>query len=298
MGVVDTGGRALAIRLEEHEAAVWIDSVTAASELPGNPLHAEIDRSGPRPLLALCAVDQPSLNRVVALGVRAPARVQDVDAICAFYAIHGQANFRIEVTPFALPLELGDWITAKGLSSAGPGTFKIWRAVEPLPPVPSDIEVHRLGAGDNDAIAKLNVRAWGAFGTSVMSSWFGATVGRTGVHHYGVFEGDQLVATGSLFVSDGLGWFGFDATHPRHQGRTLRQAISAVRMHDAAALGCNIVHAESAIPPGARALRDWHLLYEKVNYSTVPPGAAASTTPDSETTAAAAATDLRHPTTR
>jgi hypothetical protein len=78
------------------------------------------------------------------------------------------------------------------------------------------------------------------------------------------------VATGALFVGDGLGWLGFDATHPRHQGRKLRQAISSVRMEDAAAQGCDFVHAETAVTPSRRARNDgWHVLYEKQNYAPV-----------------------------
>jgi hypothetical protein len=101
-----------------------------------------------------------------------------------------------------------------------------------------------------------------------VAAWFGATVGTPGVRHYGVFDADRLVATGALFIGDGLGWLGFDATHPRYQGRKLRQAISAARMSDSAAEGCPVVHAESAVPPTRRALRDgWRVLYEKQNYS-------------------------------
>jgi GNAT superfamily N-acetyltransferase len=156
-----------------------------------------------------------------------------------------------------------------------PGTFKIWRPIEPRlaePPLdaPLDVDVRRLGAADTDAVAELNLLAWGAWNNPAMHAWFGATVGRAGWQHYGVFDADRLVATGALRTSDGLGWFGFDATHPRHQGKQLRQAISARRLADAAAQGCTIVHAESAIAPGPRVFRDgWQSLYEKQNYSTV-----------------------------
>ena len=269
MGLLNTEVRELTIALEEHEAAVWAEAITAASMLPDNPLDAVIDHSGSLPVWALRAIDRPDLNRVVGLGVRAPASVDDLDAIWSFYEAQGQRHFRIEVTPLAEPAELATWIAARGLRSSSPGTFKISRRVDPEPELPCDVEVRRLGAADADAISKLNVIAWGAWSTPVMGHWFRATVGRTGVNHYGVFDGNRLVATGSLFVRDEIGWFGFDATHPRCQGRTLRQAISAVRMKDAAALGCEIIHAESAIQPGARALRDWRLLYEKQNFETV-----------------------------
>ena len=261
----------LAMRMEEHEAAVWIQCVVAASGLPGDPLRAVIDCSGPRPLVALCAVDGWDLNRVMALGARSPVRAEDLDAIWAFYEAHGQRNFRIDVTPLSRPPELGDWIARRGMTRRCPGTFKIWRPIDPPFAPRPEVEVRRLGCADTDAVAELDLLAWGAWSTPEMRAWFGATVGRAGAQHYGVFDTDRLVATGALFVGDGLGWFGFDATHPRYQGRKLRQAISAIRLVDAATQGCQFIHAESAVPLRPRVFRDgWQSLYEKQNYTTAP----------------------------
>jgi hypothetical protein len=260
--------------MEEHELSVWATCVEAVRALPGNPLHAVVDRSGPLPLVALCAVDRGDINRVIGLGVSRAARIGDLEAIRSFYESHDQRNFRIEVTPPARPSDLARWITDRGFASEGLGAFKVWRRTQSPPPVAPDIEVRRLGVDDIDAMTAVNVAAWGAWSMPVsMASWFGATVETPGVRHYGVFEAERLVATGALFIGDGLGWFGFDATHPRHQGRKLRQAISSVRMIDAAEQGCEIVHAEGAVAPGPRAQRDqWHLLYEKQVYSSVPVG--------------------------
>ncbi len=265
--VVNNEPAELALRLEEHEAAIWLDCVQAASELPDDPLQAVIDRSGPNPLVALRAVDGWDLNRVIALGIRAPARPDDLDAIWAFYAANGQASFRIDVTPRSRPDELTNWLIARGMRCT-PGTFKIWREIEPRLEAPPEVEVRRLGAQDANAIAELNLVAWGAWGSPAMHAWFAASVGRPRAHHYGVFDKDRLIATGALFVGDGIGWFGFDATHPRHQGKRLRQAISALRLSDAAAHGCVVVHAESAVPPGPRVFREgWRSLYAKQSYA-------------------------------
>jgi hypothetical protein len=256
--------------MEEHEAAVWATCVDAVSALPGNPLQAVIEHVGSLSLVALCAVDRGDINRVVGLGVGTPWRPEDLEAICTFYEVYGQRNFRIEVTPVAQPSDLGHWVTERGLACDGLGTFKMWRRTENPPAVTGEIEVRKLGVADTDAVTAINVAAWGAWSMPVsMAAWFGATVGRDGVEHYGAFDGDRLVATGALFVGDGVGWLGFDATHPRYQGRKLRQAISTARLIDAARQGCQVVHVESALPPSARALADgWQLLYEKQNFSS------------------------------
>jgi hypothetical protein len=234
-------------------------------------LDAAIDRSGSLALVALRAVDRGDFNRVIGLGVREPAAPEDLDAIFSFYDAHEQENFWIELTPLSRPAELTGWLTSKGLGGDGPGTYKMWRRVEGPPEIPPAVKVRRLGPEDAEALVAINIAAWGAWSMPVsMAAWFGATVGSAGVQHYGVFEADRLVATGALFVGDGLGWLGFDATHPRHQGRKLRQAISSVRMEAAAAQGCEFVHAETSVPPSRRAIGDgWHLLYEKQNYARV-----------------------------
>ena len=108
----------------------------------------------------------------------------------------------------------------------------MWRRTENPPAVTGEIDVRKLGVADTDAVTAINVAAWGAWSMPVsMAAWFGATVGRDGVQHYGAFDEGRLVATGALFVGDGVGWLGFDATHPRYQGRKLRQAISTARLH-------------------------------------------------------------------
>jgi hypothetical protein len=255
--------------MEQHEAEVWAQCAAAASALPGDPLRVVIDRSGPVTLVALRAVDRPDLNRVIGLGTLLPARAETVDAICSFYEVHEQECFRVEVTPVARPSGIDMWIAARGLLHDERATFKLWRSVQPPLVAPSNVDVRRLDSGDADAIASLNDVAWGAWGNPLLRAWFGATVGCGGAQHYGVFDRHRLVATGALFVHGELGWFGFDATHPRYQGGRLRQAISALRLQDAVAQGCSIVHAESAIPLSPRAARDgWKLLYEKQNYSS------------------------------
>jgi len=261
----------LAGRMEEHEAAVWATCVDTASALPGNPLQGVIEQQGSMSLVALCAVDRGDINRVIGLGVGAPARPRDLDAIEAFYESYGQRNFRIEMTPMAHPSELAGWIEALGLACDDLGTFKMWRRAAHPPVADADIDVRRLAPADADALAAISVAAWGAWSMPVsMAAWFGATVGLDGVQHYGAFDQDRLVATGALFIGDGVGWLGFDATHPRYQGRKLRQALSTARMIDAVAHGCQVVHAESSLPPSQRALRDgWQLLYEKKNYSSI-----------------------------
>ena len=59
-----------------------------------------------------------------------PSRREDLEAICTFYEVYGQRNFRIEVTPLARPADLAGWITSRDLACEPAGTFKMWRRAE------------------------------------------------------------------------------------------------------------------------------------------------------------------------
>jgi GNAT superfamily N-acetyltransferase len=53
------------------------------------------------------------------------------------------------------------------------------------------------------------------------------------------------VAVGSLYVTGKMGWIGYDAVHPAHQGHRYQRAIIIARMHHARSLGCELLHVET-----------------------------------------------------
>ncbi|MGH9079429.1 MAG: hypothetical protein ACRDYE_04990, partial [Acidimicrobiales bacterium] len=247
------GERSIASLVEINEAEVWARCIELAATMPGDPLGAVIDRSGPVPLPALTAADSSSFNRVVALGVGAPATPDCIDRIVAHYRDLGQRNFRVELAPVAGPPELTGWLERAGLRPVSEGMTKVWRRLEDvdvdldlgLEPAAELCDVRRLTEADAGLVSALNVRAWGAWQTPVsLRPWFAATVGRDGFAHYGAFVDDHLVCTGAMCIDGQLAWIGFDATHPRHRSRQLRRSLTCRRLTDAQEAGCTIIHAE------------------------------------------------------
>ncbi len=239
---------AAAIEVERHEALMWQRCVEAAAAVAGNPLGAVVDQSAAVPLTAMTAVDSDEFNRVVALGVDAPATGETIDAILEFYTRLGQSRFRVEVAPVAMPVELPQRLEEAGLHRTPVTVTKLWEPLTATTPAvedPGGIEVRRLDASDADAVAKLNTIAYGAWDSAVLlEPWFGATVGRPGFIYYGAFDDDRLVAAGAVFVEADLAWFGFAVTHPRFRSRNIQQGLTARRLADARDLGCRIVHGE------------------------------------------------------
>jgi hypothetical protein len=259
--------RFIATRVEAHEAEVWARCFELAAAVPGNPLGAVIDRSGPFPLPALTAVDSGSFNRIVGLGVADPADPDTIDRIVSFYEDLGQLNFRVELAPVAPP-DVASSLERAGLRQVSDGMIKVWRRLGSLEGSNGSTanegahnrdpycephgdqqarDIRQLSAGDAERVAALNVRAWGAWQARVpLSPWFTATVGQVGFDHYGVFVDDQLVCTGALAINGDMAWIGFDATDPRHRSRQFRLSLTLRRLADARAAGCTIIHAEGS----------------------------------------------------
>ncbi len=277
-------GASVAARVERHEAEVWARSVEAAGRVAGNPLGATVDREGAVPLPALTAVDSDAFNRVVGLGAWGPVTDEDIGRIAAFYRALGQVAFRVEIAPGTVAPDVAVRLATFGLRPV-PGTVtKLWRRFDDdgaedagdLDATARPPDLRRLTAADADAVARLNIRAWGSWQASVsLGPWFGAPVGTTGFTHYGAYVDDRLVCTGAMAVDGDLAWIGFDATDPRYRSRQLRRALTSRRIADALAAGCRVVHAEADSARLTSRARMLDSRYERrlfVHHRTTAPG--------------------------
>jgi hypothetical protein len=96
----------VAREIELHEARAWAACVAAAAQAEGNPLDASVDVVADVRLPALGAIDAALFNRVIGLGVAAPADDGVLDAVVASYAARNQTRFTVEVTPSSQPADL------------------------------------------------------------------------------------------------------------------------------------------------------------------------------------------------
>ncbi len=262
--------RRLTVAIEMHEAKVWADCFDAAAALPGNPLGATVDRSATPPLALSRSIGSVEINRVVGLGLVSPATQETVSAVMDFYRLSGQSTFRIELSPAASPPDLAQALEMAGLRLEDDTVTKMWCSTEQVPSPSKEVEVRRLGREHRNAVAELNVIAWGAWeAADSLRLWFGSTVGTKGFRHYGIFDGDRLVSVGALAVTGSLGWVGFAATHPHYRGHSFRRSINLVRLAEARELGCQIVHVEIETAYASSPKLPFEKLCERVAYSPV-----------------------------
>jgi GNAT superfamily N-acetyltransferase len=239
---IDSSG--VARRIEIHESQAWIACVAASAATAGNPLKAEVYLGGNTPLSTLAALNFGNFNRVIAFGIEAPASDGDIVAVQEFFSARLQSRFLIEVTPPSRPESLAESLTLHGLLPVAERVAKCFRDLRDLPPLLPDIEVLELSPSDSEGWTAANEAAWGL--PAFFGAWFGATLGCDGFRHYGVFDDGLLVSTGAIYVTDDVAWSGFSATRPEHRGRGYQTATHLRRLHDAAAMGCNLIHTETA----------------------------------------------------
>src|SRR5690606_17088934 len=120
--------RALARAVEELEAEVWNTLFDAPAG--GAGLHAV--RIGTASALAAPGVDVLALNRVVGLGLGAPASEALVDAVIDRYRAAGVPRFFVQVSPAARPRALAGWLAARGFVHHN-NWVKLVRGVEAPP---------------------------------------------------------------------------------------------------------------------------------------------------------------------
>jgi GNAT superfamily N-acetyltransferase len=229
-------------RLEQLEAEAWSDIYSAASFGDVHRLGLRLVQGAHGTLLASARTDVLALNRVVGFGIDGPPDAELLDAMVSTYRAAGARRFFVQVSPFSAPAAI-DRLEAHGFRHYN-NWAKLFRSVEPPPPVTSDLRVERIGRDGAEAFATIITRCfdWPA----PARDWIGRTVGRTGWSHYAALDGDVPVAIAAMFTARGYAYFGPAATLQDHRGRGAQSALIARRIRDAESLGCVLLVTETA----------------------------------------------------
>ncbi len=241
----DTLDPDIAAACERADRDAWADFCRAAT--PDVAAQCGVGLRAIGPAVAGCAarIDILAFNRLVGLGIDAPATAADVAATIEFYAAAGVPRFFVQLGPTAQPPELEGWLTASGLRRYN-NWVKLYRnahdTLRPTPvPGPRVAEIDATEARVAAAIVCTAFRF-----PDLLVPWAAAVVGRPGWRHYVAYEGDRAVGTAALFVTGDTGWLGLGATVPDARGRGSQSELIVRRMVDAASLGCRWLVVETA----------------------------------------------------
>jgi hypothetical protein len=231
--------------------------------------------------LALAIREDPSrfFNRAGGLGAGEPVTAAVVAQVCDFYREQGVPQGAFMIAPSLLP---SDWASTAAKSHLTEG----FRFVK----LGCDVETAAAAA---DGVAALDpglrvgpvephhAREWATvmmatfgFTTPAMTDMAASCVGRPSWQQYAVWEGERIIAVGSIFVhGDCADMFG-GATLPEARGRGAQSALLTARARAAQAAGCRWLVAETgAEDPGEHntSLRNmlragFEPLYERVTW--------------------------------
>jgi GNAT superfamily N-acetyltransferase len=240
-------------RMESVEGESWTDYLLAGNRVLGTralmtgggvALEVPVDPSG-------------SLNRIMGIGWDEPVSAGLLERMIDFYRAVGAASTIVMVAPQVLPPDWAAMSERFGIADTGSAIVKLageaqavadqskaarhldgGLRVGPVPASRADEwgRAMRLGFGDNDPRRERQ-----SAGLAGLPGW----------RLFAVYEGDDIVATGSLRVDGTVGHLFGGATMPSARNRGAQSALIAARAAAAAEAGCAWVIAEAvAEKPG------------------------------------------------
>lgn len=271
MGIDESSVTALPALLEHSEAAAYADLLRAA---PAS-WRCEAERTSAGWSLLAPNLDLLLFNRLLGIGIDAPIGRPQLFTALERYRSAGLTQFGVQVSPLALPRELGGWLREDGLTPHDSWS-KVYRGAGPVPEVVTDLRIEAAGRADADDVATITCAAFGM--PSQLESWIASMVGRAGWHHYLVSAGSARVAAGALFVVGNVGWLGIAGTLPGARRQGAQSLLVSRRLADGLRLGCRWFVTEAAQELPDRPNPSYHnlmragfvLAYHRPNYLANP----------------------------
>lgn len=264
--------RALTRALEKAEMTFWFAVHDAAPADAARALGLHRVRAGEGCAFLAPGADVLALNKVLGLGLDAPATEADLDAVVRAYRSAGARRFFIQLSPTAAPPDLPDALTRRGFRLHNHWVKLVRDLHGPLPAAPTALAVEEIGRTHAARFGELVAPAfdWPA----PMAAVLAATVGRPGWRHYLALDGAEPAAAAGLYVRDGIAYFGPAVTLDAHRRRGAQSALIARRLREARAMGASLAVVDTAAPteahpvPSLRNLRrlGFGVAYHRPNY--------------------------------
>ena len=261
--------------IEGVEMDAWKDCVAAAPAdyvaregLTARPLGAGL-------AVACRNIAIPLFNRVMGLGVAAPATEAEVTAARSLYESLGVRKFMIHYVPAARPEELAHWLRAVGLKPRGNWDRIIRRGDTTEPPAIT------LPPGMvTESVTPDTAAEWAGFIDSTYgletAPWLLSLVGRKGWRHVILRERGQIAAARSMYVSGRHAWMGIESPVPgvMTQSYGLDRLLTHALVRHGLASGvdlfvADIEHTESGSTPAYANFAElgFEVVYRRVHFA-------------------------------
>ena len=227
-------------RVEEVELAAFIDFSEAAAGLEPLALrHKIVDQA-----LIMTAPGDPHflINRVIGLGVAAPAKRETISQFKHAYSDDGIGRYFVHIVDDAQPSELKSWLVEENLVPQR-RWMKFVHKGGLAPAFGSDLEVRLIDGEFGDAFGRIVAAGFDMRDASIAA--LARLAARPKWQVFMGFSDGEPAATGALFVDQGVGWCDFGATSQKFRRRGGQRAMLAARIKAARELGCDLIATET-----------------------------------------------------
>lgn len=228
--------------IELREAEAWADIINHA---PGN-YNAKVEKIGSAVVLLTKTIDIILFNRVIGLGLFEPCEKDTIKQIIELYQSNNIKNFAIQLSPFATPENIPEWLREFNLCPSL-DWVKVYRETGPVTEIPTDLRIEQIGKERAEDFARIAAAAFNM--PDSMRPWMASNVGMPGWHNYLAYDHDLPVAAAALCIKNEVGWLGIGSTLPSHRGRGAQGALMTHRIKEAGKLGCKLVCTETGKLP-------------------------------------------------
>lgn len=225
---------ALRIALERIDADSWVELCNAVPQELAKTLRLSVERID-NVVLSHCLVnDAPLGNRAMLIGLGRECPPELIDDLVRRFQAHDLKNFALQISPFAAPQTLANWLASAGLvvRSRWP---KLLRGKTLVQQRESRFTIRRIGVEEAALFGEVSARGFGR--PPIVGGWMSSTVGFPRWHHYVAFQDGQPAAAAALYIDGIYAWLGIGSTLPEFRSKGAQAALIARRIADGLAQG-------------------------------------------------------------
>jgi len=195
------------------------------------------------------------INRVIGLGVNAPATTETIRAFKNIFAAAGSERYFVHVHGDSHPSNLKTLLEDAGLNAHRRWMTFVQNGKAP-PPSGSDLEVRRIDSEHGEDFGRIVADSFDFAEPTVAA--LARLAERPGWSIYMGFADGQPAAAGALFVHEGTAWCDFGATSKDFRRRGGQRAMLGVRVQAALDMGCDLIATETGEAVEGDAQHSYH----------------------------------------
>ena len=218
---------------EQHALRSWFDSASSSQ-------HCEWSLTSVGDAQCFVSTTESSIlvNRVLGLGSTDQPTADQLIDIRELYSKAGVSRFFLHVLPDRLGPDYEQLLQAAGYKRHR-GWMKFSRGAGDIGPITTDLSIRQIGPEHAADFASIVGNAFD-FGIDFRPA-IAAVVDNPNWHVYMSFDGNTPAGTGALYMSDGIGYLDFGATHPDFRRRGAQSGVLNTRIRIALDAGCTSI---------------------------------------------------------